>query len=73
MNLKHLHSIEGAPGLQALAAKVGTSPKYLHQCATGPRMPSPAMAWRLCAADPRLVFEELYIAARPKNWRKPKV
>lgn len=72
MNLKRLHELEGTPGLEALARKVGTSPKYLYQCATGPRMPSPAMAWRLCEADPRLVFEELFDSARPKPKRKAK-
>lgn len=70
MNLRQLHEREGPPGLQALAERVGTSPKYLYQCAFGPRMPSPAMAWRLCAADRRLVFAELFEAAKPPMRRK---
>lgn len=70
LSLKDLYDLEGTPGLIALAKKVGSSAEYLRQCALGPKMPSPAMAWRLCDADPRLEFAELFAAARPKGRRK---
>lgn len=64
MNIADLYKSDGFAGLTRLARKVGASPKYLYQCATGRRMPSPALAWKLVEAEPRLSFEELYRDAR---------
>ena len=63
MNLSDL----SPPERKALAAKVGTNPLYLWQCATGRRSPSPAMARRLVESDARLTLHEL----RPDIWEAP--
>lgn len=70
MNLKKLYETEGMVALKSLAGKAGTDAKYLYQCASTSKMPSPKLAFRLCAADPRLVFEDLYQAARPATKRR---
>lgn len=66
MNLSDLYRLEGLDGLSRVARRVSASPKYLYQCATGRRMPSPALGWLLVQAEPRLRFEDLYRhACRP--------
>ena len=62
MNLKDLYDEGGFAALKRLAEKAGTDPQYLRQCATGWRgkRPSPPLAGRLIAAEPRLTYEDLY-------------
>lgn len=72
MNLKTLYAAEGMAVLESIAAKCDTSAKYLYQCATTKKMPSPALAFKLCAADDRIVFEELFAAAKPPAKRRRK-
>lgn len=64
MNLADLYRTDGYAALTRLAQRVGANPKYLYQCATGRRRPSPELAFRLVECEPRLVFEELYRDAR---------
>jgi len=66
MDLAKLYSQEGAALLTSLHVATGLSRKYIYQCATGRRSPSPAVAMRMVEADPRLVFEEMY-----SNLKKP--
>jgi hypothetical protein len=63
MNLKDIHEKEGRQALVRIAGQVGCNPKYLEQIARGSRFPSPALAFKLIAAEPRLKFESLYEAA----------
>jgi hypothetical protein len=63
MNLKDIHEKEGRKALVRLADLVGCNPKYLEQLARGSRFPSPTLAFKLIAAEPRLKFESLYEAA----------
>ena len=68
MNLSDIYAEERFHGLSVLAEKVGANAKFLYQCATGRRRPSPEMGWRLVDADPRLKFEDLYRDfGRPKR------
>ena len=60
MNLQDIYQQEGPEGLDKLAAAAACNPKYLYQCATGRRCPSPAMARKLIAADSRLSFDDMY-------------
>lgn len=60
MNLHDLYAADGRPGLIHLAGVVGCNPKYLWQCATGRREPSPDLARKLVAADGRLTIQEIY-------------
>lgn len=62
MNLRDLYEKEGFDALKALAKSAGTDPQYLRQCATNWRgkRPSPDLARRLIAADPRLTWEDMY-------------
>lgn len=71
MNLADIHRTEGAAGLDRLAKRAGVSPKFLYQCATGRRFPSPKLGFRLVAADPRLDFESLYDRARQQPESSP--
>lgn len=64
MNLTDLYLAEGYAALTRLAQQVGANPKYLYQCATGRRRPSPELAFRLIGAEPRLQFEEMYRTAK---------
>lgn len=64
MNLADIYRLHGQAGLTRLAHRVGASPKYLYQCATGRRRPSPELAFLLIECEPRLVFEELYRDAK---------
>ncbi len=66
MNLAKLYQQEGAALLTALHVATGLSRKYIYQCATGRRSPSPAVAMRMIEADSRLIFEEMY-----SNLKKP--
>ena len=67
MNLSDIYADGGFAALRRLAVEVGATPVYLYQCSKGMRFPSPAMAWRLIEADPRLTLEDLYAAARPAS------
>ncbi len=60
MDLKDIYDKEGIAGLTSIADTVGCSAKYLYQCATERRCPSPAMARKLIAADSRLSFDDMY-------------
>lgn len=71
MNLADLYRTDGMAALTRLAQRVGANPKYLYQCATGRRRPSPELAFRLVRTEPRLVFEELYRDAREKAPETP--
>lgn len=64
MNLTDLYRAEGNAALVRLARAVGANPKYLYQCATGRRRPSPELAFRLVDVEPRLNFEAMYRDAR---------
>lgn len=52
--------------MDRLAAKINANPKYLWQIASGPKTPSPTLAFRLVEADPRLDFVRLFESARPR-------
>lgn len=67
MNLADLYQADGMAALTRLAKQVGANPKYLYQCATGRRRPSPELAFRLIECEPRLVFEDLYRDARVRT------
>jgi hypothetical protein len=62
MNLLDIHRAEGLNGLRRLAHEAGTDATYLWQLATAWRgkKPSPDLAKRLIAADPRLTLDDLY-------------
>lgn len=60
MNLSDIHRLDGPAGLRRLADATGTIEKYLYQCATGRKTPSPALAKALVAADPRLTLDDIY-------------
>lgn len=62
MNLHDIYEEGGFSSLKALGEAVGADPRYLHQCATGWRgkKPSPTLAAKLIAADPRISWEDLY-------------
>lgn len=64
MNLTDLYQSEGYAAITRLAQRVGANPKYLYQCATGRRRPSPELAFKLIDAEPRLQFEAMYRDAR---------
>lgn len=67
MTLKELMKVLTHEEKHSLARRAETDYIYLFQCAgTGPnsRRPSPALAKRLVAADPRLTLAEL----RPDIW-----
>lgn len=64
MNLTDIFETEGRQGLIKLAEKVGCNHKFLWQCASGRREPSPNMARRLVEADPRLTIEAIYSASK---------
>ena len=62
MNPYDLYEEGGFPALKRLAEAAGTDPQYLRQCATPWRgkRPSPELAMRLIAAEPRLTLDDLY-------------
>ena len=60
MNLQDLYAIEGATFLNALHKATGINRKYLYQCATGRRQPSPRYALLLVRADGRLSLDAIY-------------
>lgn len=62
MNLHDIYQEGGFAALRRLAEAAGTDPQYLRQCATGWRgkQPSPKLARRLIAAEPRLTLDALY-------------
>lgn len=66
MNLQDLFAAEGRQGLIKLAEKVGCHHKYLWQCATGRREPSPDLARKLVASDSRLSIEAIYRRRKTK-------
>ena len=61
MNLADVYRLEGRRGLNALAKKAGCNGKYLYQCATALRSPSPRLAKRLISVDPRLSLDAIYL------------
>lgn len=62
MNLSDIYMEGGYEALKKLAESAGTNPQYLRQCATRWRgkKPSPALAIRLIAAEPRLKLDDIY-------------
>lgn len=62
MNLHDLYQEGGFAALKRLAEATHTNAQYLRQCATRWRgkQPSPRLARRLIAAEPRLRLEDLY-------------
>ncbi|TVO53832.1 hypothetical protein [Denitromonas halophila] len=64
MNLSDLYKSEGIAALGRLADATQSSRKYLYQCATTSRRPSPDLAVKLIAADPRLTLDDLYAASK---------
>lgn len=67
MNLSDIYRNEGFAALKRLAAATGADPQYLRQCATNWRgkRPSPALAQRLIAVDPRITLDALYATPAP--------
>ena len=55
-----IYETEGAAWLNQLAEAAGINRKYLYQCVTGRRQPSPEYARRMIAADPRLSMDGIY-------------
>jgi hypothetical protein len=55
-----IYQAEGSGWLNRLAEVSGINRKYLYQCATGRRQPSPEYARRMIAADNRLTLDEIY-------------
>lgn len=70
MTLNELYTLEGFQGLKRLAAAAGTDAQYLRQCATGWRnkRPSPELAEKLIAAEPRLTWEGIF---KPRRQGQP--
>lgn len=60
MDLAKIYESEGFAGLAKLAERADCNPKYLYQCATGRKTPSPRLAKRLVEVDSRLSFEALF-------------
>lgn len=60
MNLQTLYETEGSAALNRLAEATGANRKYLYQCATGRKVPSPKLACALVAADARLTLDDIY-------------
>lgn len=73
MNLRELYDEGGFAALKRLAEAANTDPQYLRQCAKGWRgkRPSPDLALRLIAAEPRLTLEDLYGQAASAAGAKP--
>lgn len=64
MDLKAYFEATKPKERRVLAEQCGTSEEYLRFCANGYRRPSPTMAMKLVAAEPRLKLAEL----RPDIW-----
>lgn len=60
MTFHDLYQKEGAGLLNRLHIATGISRKYLYQCATGRRRPSPDYAVKLVQADERLTLDGIY-------------
>lgn len=60
MSPSTLYEQEGARWLTRLHEATGINRKYLYQCATGRRQPSPDYAKKMVAADPRLTLDGIY-------------
>lgn len=63
MSPSTLYRQEGSDWLNRLAEATGINRKYLYQCATGRRQPSPEYAKRMIAADNRLTLDGIYTDA----------
>jgi hypothetical protein len=72
LSLRDIYQEGGFSALKRLAEASGADAQYLRQCATGwrGRQPSPRLAKRLIAADPRLSLEALYAVAPAPRLRK---
>ena len=62
MTLHDLYKEGGFQALKRLGERAGANPQYLHQCATRwhGKEPSPTLARRFRAAEPRLTWDGLY-------------
>jgi len=60
MDLQTLYQTDGPEGLKRLQMAVGANYKYLYQCATGRKTPSPKLAVALVNVDSRLTLEDIY-------------
>ncbi len=60
MNLQEIYQTEGAAWLNRMAEATSINRKYLYQCATSRRRPSPEYAKRMILADDRLTLDAIY-------------
>lgn len=70
MNLQIYYETYGAKGLKRLAESVGANSKYLYQCATGRKTPSPKLAIAIVRFDSRFTLDGIYAHVSADNENK---